>query len=210
MTINAIFIYCLIPIFCAFSHIYSNNILQKKYINYFLILLTVCSTIYYFITYVHNRTFMDLRNVDLSKSINGAEIDPRLKGIKWITMFYPENPRLEVKNIKFAINELKKDKQPKMIITDYQFISVFLNQYDNSVTRFWYDFHGYPTEDNPYFEYWKNFVIKKISENNIRNIYVLQPLLGEEKPLENMFGSCLKKTSLSKTFYKINLSECNN
>ena len=33
-----------------------------------------------------------------------------------------------------------------MIITDYQFISVFLNQYDHSVTRFWYDFHGYPTK----------------------------------------------------------------
>ena len=33
-----------------------------------------------------------------------------------------------------------------MIITDYQFISVFLKEYDFSPTRFWYDFHGYPTE----------------------------------------------------------------
>lgn len=210
MTINAIFIYCLIPIFCAFSHIYSNAILQKKYVNYFLILLTFCSTLYYFVTYVQNRTFMDLRNVNLSNSINGAEIDNRFKGIKWITMFYPDNPKLEVENIKFAINQLKKDDQPKMIITDYQFISVFLNQYDNSVTRFWYDFHGYPTKDNPYFDYWKNFVIEKISENKIKNIYVLEPLLGEKRPLENVFGSCLKKTTLSKTFYKLNLSDCKN
>ena len=81
MTINAIFIYCLIPIFSAFSHIYSNAILQKKYVNYFLILLTLCSTIYYFLTYVHNRTFMDLRNVDLNNSINGSEVDGRLKGV---------------------------------------------------------------------------------------------------------------------------------
>ena len=210
MTINAIFIYCLIPIFSAFSHIYSNAILQKKYVNYFLISLTLCSTIYYFLTYVHNRTFMDLRNVNLNNSINGSEVDDRFEGVKWITMFYPENPKLEAKNIKFAINELKKDDQPKMIITDYQFISVFLNEYDHSVTRFWYDFHGYPTKDNPYFEYWKQFVIKKISENKIKNIYVLQPLLGEKKPLENIFGNCLKKITLSKTFYRLNLSKCNN
>ena len=43
------------------------------------------------------------------------------------------------------VNSLKKDSENKMIVTDYQFISVFLNQYDFSVTRFWYDFHGYPS-----------------------------------------------------------------
>ena len=55
---------------------------------------------------------MDLRNVDLNNSINGSEVDVRFKGIKWITMFYPENPQLEAKNIKFAMNELKKDLPP--------------------------------------------------------------------------------------------------
>ena len=64
-----------------------------------------------FFNHVHNRTFMDLRNVDLNNSINGSEVDGRLKGVKWITMFYPENPKLEAKNIKFAMNELKKDDQ---------------------------------------------------------------------------------------------------
>ena len=49
-----------------------------------------------------------------------------------------------------------------MIITDYQFISVFLDEYDLSVTRFWYDFHGYPSKDNKYFKYWKNFVLKRL------------------------------------------------
>ena len=53
--------------------------------------------------------------------------------------------------IKLAFNKLEKDKEKKMIITDYQFISVLLGQYDYSVTRFWYNFHGYPTEDNKYF-----------------------------------------------------------
>ena len=209
MTINAIFIYCLIPIFSGFSHIYALKFYNRKYINYFLIILTFFSTIYYFINYVHNRTFMDLRDVDLKNSVDAIKIDNRFEGINWITIFYPKDPEQEIRNINFAINELKKDSQKKMIITDYQFISVFLNEYDYSVTRFWYDFHGYPTEDNKYFGYWKNFIIKKISDNKIKNIYVLQPLLGEKKPLENIFKDCLKKKYLSKTFYKIDLSNCN-
>ena len=55
-----------------------------------------------------------------------------------------------------------------MIITDYQFISVFLQEYDYSVTRFWYDYHGYPSKDNKFFEYWKKFVIKNIKENELK------------------------------------------
>ena len=49
MTINAIFIYCLIPIFCGLSHIYSIKYLNsEKYIGRFLITLTICSTFYYY------------------------------------------------------------------------------------------------------------------------------------------------------------------
>ena len=70
-----------------------------------------------------------------------------------ITVFYPETPDKEIKNIKFALDILKKDKEKKMIITDYQFISILLQEYDYSVTRFWYDYHGYPSKENKYFKY---------------------------------------------------------
>ena len=70
MTINAIFIYCLIPIFCAFSNIYGLKYLNsKKIISNFLIVLTLCSTVYYFLNYVNNRTFMDLRGIELNNSV---------------------------------------------------------------------------------------------------------------------------------------------
>jgi hypothetical protein len=208
MTINAIFIYCLIPIFCAFSQIYSNIYYKLKYINHFLIVLTLFSTFYYFINYVNNRTFMDLKNVDFNNAVDGNKIDKKLKGIKWITIFYPDKPDEEIKNVNYAIEILKKDKVNKMIITDYQFISVFLGEYDQSVTRFWYDFHGYPSKENKYFPYWKNFVIEKISKNNIKSIYVLKPLHGEENPLKNIFDNCFSKKNYSKVFYKIDLKNC--
>ena len=194
MTINAIFIYCLIPIFSGFSHIFARKYLVgEKIISQFLIILTLCSTVYYYFNYIKNRTFMDLRNVKLENSIDGKKIHPKLSNIKWITMFYPDNPDEEVSNILLTLKTLQKDKSNKMLITDYQFISVFLNVYDYSPTRFWYDFHGYPTEKSKYFNYWKQFVLNKIRKNNINNIYVLKPLHGETKPLENILQNCYKK-----------------
>ena len=208
MTINAIFIYCLIPIFFAFSHIYCENFYNKKSFKIFFVSALLISSTYYFIKYVHTRTFMDLKSVDISKAVDAKKIDKRLSGVKWITMFYPEQPNEEIESINFAVKVLKNDNKKKMVITDYQFISVFLNEYDYSVTRFWYDFHGYPSKDNKFFSYWENFVTKKLKENNISNIYVLKPLHGEDKPLENIFGHCLEKKILSTTLYKIDLSKC--
>ena len=209
MTINAIFIYCLIPIFCGLSHIYSKKYLgSEKMISRFLITLTLCSTVYYYFNYIKNRTFMDLRGVNLTKSIDGNKIHPKLSNIQWITMFYPDNPEEEISNIVLAIKTLEKDKSKKMLITDYQFISVFLNEYDYSPTRFWYDFHGYPSENNKYFNYWKQFVLKKIRNNDIKSIYVLKPLHGETKPLENILKGCYQRKNFSDVFYKLILKNC--
>ena len=151
---------------------------------------------------------MDLRDVNLENAIDGKEIHPKLSKIKWITMFYPNEPSKEASNIKLALKVLNEDKSEKIIVTDYQFISVFLKQYDFSPTRFWYDFHGYPTEENVYFKYWKEFVLKKIRKNNIKIIYVLKPLHGEAKPLENILKSCYQKKIISETFYKLILNNC--
>ena len=95
-----------------------------------------------------------------------------------------------------------------MIVTDYAFISVFLKQYDYSPTRFWYDFHGYPSKNSKYFKYWSEFVLGILRNNNIQNIYVLLPLHGETKPLENILNNCYKKEIFSKVFYKLNLKNC--
>ena len=47
----------------------------------------------------------------------------------------------------------KNDNRKKTLVTDYQFISVFLSSYDYSPTRFWFEYHGYPTKDNEYFDF---------------------------------------------------------
>ena len=64
---------------------------------------------------------MDLRNANIKNSINAQTLDVKLKGLKWITPLYPENPKKEILLLKEAINIIDNDKRKKIIITDYQF-----------------------------------------------------------------------------------------
>ena len=50
-------------------------------------------------------------------------------------------------------------------------------------------------------------MLNKIRKNNIQNIYVLKPLHGENKPLENILKTVTKK-KISETFYKLILNNC--
>ena len=43
---------------------------------------------------------MDLQNIDLKKSIDAKTLDPKLKGLNWITTRYPNNPSKEINFIK--------------------------------------------------------------------------------------------------------------
>ena len=215
MTINAIFIYFAIPIFAGFSHTLGKNYFNNKnFVAYFLIILTLSSTLYYHQNYVSNRRFMDLEKVNLNKSIDGQQLNEMFKNIKWINIFYPENPKDEIIKLKNAIEVIKNDNRKKIIITDYQFISVLLSIYDFSPTRFWYQHHGYPSIENKYFKNWKFFFKNKLKENEIEIIYMIKPLHGESNPLQNILSDdCLineKPSDIVEIYIIKNCSELNN
>ena len=44
--------------------------------------------------------------------------------------------------------------------------------------------------------------------NSATRIYVLKPLNGENKPLENVLDNCYDKELLSDVFYKLILKNC--
>jgi len=208
MTINGMFVFCVIPILAAFSNIFSNYYLKKKKITYFLIFLTLASTVHYYSKYIKTRSFMDLNNVNLNNSIDGGLIHKKLAGIEWITLYYPDEPLKEVELLNLSSDFLKDEKRKKMIITDYQFISVFNNEYDNSVTRFWWEFHGYPTVDNKYFSYWKEFVLNKIRRNKIEVIYIIKPFAGGIISLDNILDECSTKKKINEILDQIVLKDC--
>ena len=210
LTINGLFIFFLIPVFCGFSHIYSNLLIKKEKIIYFFLILSLTSTIYYHQKYINKRDTLLLREVDLKKTIDASVLDDKLSKLRWISHHYPESPKLEIQNLKEAITIIKNDKTKKMIVTDYQFISVILDIKDNSAARIWWRHHIYPSgPKKPYFEEWKNFLLRKIKKNEIKTIYTVHPLEGEDNIFQDLINNeCYSTERMSKIVTKQVIKNC--
>ena len=103
----------------------------------------------------------------------------------------------------------KKDSRKKMIVTDYQFISVELSVNDNSAARVWWRHHIYPDVNEKYFQYWKKFLIKKIIRENIEAIYTIHPLEGEKDIFEGLIGTdCYLQKNLNEILVLQTLKKC--
>ena len=209
LTINGLFIFFLIPVFSGFSHTFSQYYFKKKNTIIFLLVLSFISTVYYHQKYISKRDTLLLRNVDLTKSIDASILDDKLKNLKWITRNYPENPKEEIQNLLDSIEIIKNDKRNKMIVTDYQFISVILSINDNSAVRIWWRHHLYPTPQEKYFDEWKEFFLKSIKKNNIEVIYTVHPLEGEDDVLKNMINKeCSFKNKINNILDLQVLKDC--
>ncbi len=210
MTINGIYIYFLIPILVAFSHIYQKKYFNNKiYITYLLIFLSTSSTLYYSYKYINKRSFMDLTNTNISKALDSNYIHKKLSGLKWITPQQPDNPKGEMNKIKKIMKTIKNDNSNKIIITDYQFISVILSLYDNSPNKVWYYRHVHPSKKNKYFGIYKNFFIDKIKNKKIQTIYVVKPMFGVSNPLEFVLESdCVNRIEVDENLEKNLIKNC--
>lgn len=204
MTINGLFIYFLIPVFAAFSHIYCHKFKKNKNLINFFLILSLISTIYYHEKYISKRDTLILRNISLKNSINAKIIDSKFENLKWITHHYPQNPKREVQYLLDTIEIIKNDDRKKMLVTDYQFISVILDINDNSAARIWWRHHIYPVPNSKYFLYWKNFLLNKISNENIEVIYTIHPLEGEVNIFEGLIS---EKCYITKNLNKILVSQ---
>ncbi len=199
MTINGLFIFFCIPIFCGFSHIFLKKYFKgKKYLVNFFIILAFISTLHYQNKYISKRDTLLLRNADFNKSINASILDDKLKNLKWITPHYQENPKEEIAKLMRSIEIIKNDTRKKMLVTDYQFINVILETRDYAASRFWWGHHGYPDLKNKYFSIWREFLIKKLKENKIEVVYTIKPLMGEKDVLINVLSqNCYTKLNLN-------------
>ena len=158
LTLNQIFIFFLIPILLGFSHIYlDKNFKFKKIYAYILIFLGLVSTIYYKVSYVDNRKFMELENINLEKSIDVSIIDKKFSGLNWVTIFYPDDPRKEIFEIKKSIKVINNDKRNKLVATQYQFIASLMDEMVYSISRTYTPGISHPTKDSKFFVNYKNF-----------------------------------------------------
>ena len=207
LTKNQTFIFFLIPILLGFSQIY----LPKQKTNYVsLILISVCifATIKYHVRFNENRKFHELNYVNFDLSSKGKEIDKRFKGLKWITPEYKSNPNEEINLINGVKFYLSNDDRSKMVITNYSFFSVILNQKLFSPSR-WYltDGSAFPLKNNKYFTSYKNLFLKIIKKNKIKVIYTVYPQKSSiiYKLLEK---NCFTEIKISKMLNSYELKSC--
>ena len=209
MTINGLYIFFLIPVFAGFSHVFSKDLKKKKYLINFFLILSLISTIYYHQKYISKRDTLLLRESDLSKSVNAKVLSNKLKNLRWLTHHYPNDPNYEIKNLIETMKIIEKDNRKKMIVTDYQFLTVELSMRDNSAARIWWRHHIYPVPGYKYYEEWKSFLLTKINRENIEVIYTIHPLEGENDIFEGMLNQeCYSKEKISKILTVQELKNC--
>ena len=155
---------------------------------------------------------MDLQNVDLNKSIKADLIDAKFKNLKWITPSFPNNPKKEIDLIRETVEVLIRDKRSKMMITEYQFFSVILEENLNIPNR-WYthDNNSYPLENHKYYEFYKKHFASLIKRKNIEVIYITGFVTGDSK-IKNfqiyMDNICFTKEEINEISTAYILNRC--
>tara|TARA_B100000767_G_C19605473_1_gene467533 strand:- start:340 stop:813 length:474 start_codon:yes stop_codon:yes gene_type:complete len=152
---------------------------------------------------------MDLRNTNMKIVADTSILSSKLKGLKWKSCLRPNDPKKEVSDIFEIIQILKEETREKSIITDYQFISPILSEYDNSPSQVWFHYHVIPVKKSKYFEKYKKFFIEKFQENNVEVVYVIKPLFGGDKIMKNVLESnCYKKIKINERLDKYDILDC--
>jgi len=211
LTKNQIFIFFLIPLFSAFTHIELNdlNYTYKKYLIYFLVCICLITTFKYHVRFNLEKKFHDLSNVSFNNSINGELLDKKFKGLRWITPGTKKRKEVieEIKFLKEILEILKADKQKKMLITNYSFFSVLLGESMNSITR-WFpgDDSAFPLRDSKFYNIYRNFLLKQIKTKEITNIYVISDV-SEKSLLDYLPLECLKKSKIHKHLLKFKIGD---
>ena len=210
LTINQTFIFFLIPILFAFSHIYFND-LKFKFNNlvcYLLIATCLLATVKYHLRFNENRKFQEFKNANFNLSLDASKIDEKLTGLNWITPEFQENPEKEIavlKEIKFHLNN---DNRKKMLMTNYSFFSTILDQKIVSPNR-WYNSCDctYPLKGNKYYDNYRNFLLNLITKNDIEVIYLIKPIESSEI-YQYLSKSCFKEYKINEYLSSYELNDC--
>ena len=209
LTKNQVLIFFLIPISAAYSHAYSIKYFDNKYLIYFVLVVFVFSTVKYNIRFNQDRKFIELANVDFNLAEDAAKLDKRLKGLKWITPYYPNNPLDEINLLIDTKNILSKEVDKKIIITDYQFFASMLKHKFASPNRF-YDDLSIPDKKNEYYDAHKKFFLSKIKKNNIKYLF----FVGKNKSKISFFkeffneNECIISNQVNELLLEFDISKC--
>ena len=209
LTNNQVLIFFLIPISAAYSHAYTIKYNNNKYLIYFILVIFILTNVKYHVRFNQNRKFIELASVDFNIAEDAVKLDKRLKGIKWITPYYPSKPLNEINLLIDTKNILSEEKEEKIIITDYLFFSSILNNQFVSPNK-WYDDLSIPDKKNKYYKIHKNFFLSKIRKNKIKHLFFIGKNKSKMYFFEEFFNEneCIVSTQLNKLLLEFDISKC--
>ncbi|MBA1337765.1 MAG: Dolichyl-phosphate-mannose-protein mannosyltransferase [Pelagibacterales bacterium] len=211
LTNNQTFIFFLIPILFAFSNLDMNKLKLKSNNIILSLLLLTClfATFKYHMRFNEGRKFHELNYANFKLSSNAIKIDKKLEGLKWITPQQKNDPNKEINQIREIKLHLLNDLRNKMLISNYSFFSVILNEKLFSPSR-WYlsDGTDYPLRGNKHFTSYKKLLIGILKKNNISVIYIISP--QDSSILYNYIDKgCFVEREISKILKSYELKNCN-
>ncbi len=211
ITKNFIFIFFLIPMLASVIHINFNQKFKfKKIISIFLISITFLLTVKYHLRFNENRKMLNLEKINLAKNINAQSIHQSLKGLKWITAEYSDNPDLEISLIKESIKVIENDKSKKMMLSGYLFFSSTIKQNLHNPSR-WPSLQdaSNPDNTNAYYNFYKKFIENLIIQKQIQTLYSTKD--NQADIFLNIFDKKCQKTKLINDFLiKHDIKNCIN
>ena len=173
-----------------------------------LIFSTFFLTLKYHLRFNEERKMLNLENINLKKNIDAELIHPTLKGLKWITNDYQQEPEAEIELIKESMVVIKQDKSKKMLLTGYLFFSAALDENLNNPSR-WPSLKdaSNPDKDNPYYRIYKKFVENLIISKKIETLYSSRDNKGDI--FEEIFkNSCRKTKEINDFLIKHDIKSC--
>ncbi len=210
LTKNQIFIYFLCPLLLAFLQIYFKD-KNKKIISLIILVICISITIKYHLRFNEGRKFHELGNVNLSLAKEAYLIDEKLKGLHWITGNYSNHVEEEINFLKNTIKILKKDKRKKMVLTNYQFFSIVLNENLHSPSRSQtLEGLSFPIKGNKYYSKYKNYFLDIIQNNGVQVIYIISSdyLVEERFIYDYLDKACIEEQNFTKQLKKFEIKKC--
>jgi hypothetical protein len=213
ITKNQIYIFFLVPLFLGFANVQliNLNFSLKKYLLYIIIILCIGITFKYHQRFNLDRKFHELNNVDFLKKSEASILNNKFYGLSWITpeTFSKKDAIKEINFLKNVKKILEKDKENKILLTNYSIFSILLNENVSGFSR-WYpgDNSAFPVKENIYFNSYKNFIISILNKRKIKTIYVLSDI--QENNLTNYVDlKCFNKKVVSPEIIKFDINkEC--
>ena len=201
-TKNQIYIFFLIPVCSGFA-IYYNNLRKKnfkKYLNFFVIIMCIFSTLKYHERFNIKRKFHELQYTSIENSVEASMISEKFRGLKWISPNF-DNPEKEIFYISNLLDVLKKQKN-LMLITQYNFFSSLTEKKLFSPSRT-YDLISYPRKNSKYYDNYKNHLVDLLKKNKIKKILIFES--SKNYNLDHLIFNYIKKECFNQKYLNENL-----